>query len=83
MEQKHSDLESRFRAINGELESSRKQTTTATSEHQSAKKQIEILTKEKGVAMRDNAASYQQSIQMETQVGLSKPLYTLRILYLH
>jgi len=72
MEQKHTELESRFHAINGELESTRKEASTATSEHESAKKQIEILTKEKGVAMRDNAASYQQSIQMETQVGMAQ-----------
>ena len=31
---------------------------------------IEILHKEKGVAMRDNASSYERSIQLETKVSV-------------
>ena len=30
--------------------------------------QVGMMAKEKGVAMRDNAASYQQSLQRETEV---------------
>ena len=68
MERDHTDLESQIRSITAELESVRKEAAAASSEQKTAQKQIEMLTKEKGVAMRDNAASYQQSIQMETQV---------------
>ena len=57
-----------MRSMTAELESVRKEAAAASSEQKSAQKQIEMLMKEKGVAMRDNAASYQQSIQMETQV---------------
>ena len=68
MERDHADLESQIRSMTAELESVRKEAAAASSEQKTAQKQIEMLTKEKGVAMRDNAASYQQSIQMETQV---------------
>ena len=68
MERDHTDLESQIRSMTAELESVRKEAAAASSEQKTAQKQIEMLTKEKGVAMRDNAASYQQSIQMETQV---------------
>ena len=34
-----------------------------------AQNQIAQLNKEKGVAFRDTATSYQQSIQLESQVG--------------
>ena len=68
MERDHTDLESQMRSMTAELESVRKEAAAASSEQKTAQKQIEMLTKEKGVAMRDNAASYQQSIQMETQV---------------
>ena len=57
-----------MRSMTSELESVRKEAAAASSEQKAAQKRIEMLTKEKGVAMRDNAASYQQSIQMETQV---------------
>ena len=40
----------------------------ANSQSKSAKTQLQMMTKEKGVAMRDNAASYQQSIQRESQL---------------
>ena len=50
------------------LESTRADLVSASSQHKMAKAQIDMLNKEKGVALRDNAASYEQSIQLETQV---------------
>ena len=63
-----------MRSMTAELESVRKEAAVASSEQKTAQKKIEMLMKEKGVAMRDNAASYQQSIQMETQVQCASNL---------
>jgi predicted nucleic acid-binding Zn-ribbon protein len=71
-----SDLENEKRALSGQIEELQKSLSAVRSElmsssrlFQNSKAQINMLNKEKGVAMRDNAASYEHSIQMETQVG--------------
>ena len=53
------------------LNSTRSELMNASGQFKIAKSQIDMLNKEKGVAMRDNAASYEQSIHLETQVNMS------------
>lgn len=55
------ELEKTLESVRGEL-------TKSSKLFKNSKNQIDMLNKEKGVAMRDNAASYEHSIQMETQV---------------
>ena len=70
--------------LNSDLQKTQVEAAKKEAELKSAREQIGLLTKEKGVAMRDNAASYEQSLQRETQVsvdhthsiGTLTPLYT-------
>ena len=55
-------------ALKKSLDATRSDLISASGQFKIAKSQIDMLHKEKGVAMRDNAASYEQTIQLETQV---------------
>ncbi len=68
VEQERMDLNSQLHAMERELEMSRQELAKTTSQSKAAQNQIESLVKAKGVAMKDNAVSYQQSIQQETRV---------------
>ena len=68
-EQERMDLNSQIHSLGLELEKTRQELTKATSQFKTAQDQIESLMKEKGVAMRDNAASYQQTIQDQTRLS--------------
>ncbi len=57
-----------FDALKQNLDVTRTDLVSASGKFKIAKSQIDMLNKEKGVALRDNAASYEQTIQLETQV---------------
>ncbi len=57
--------------MTSDLEKAREVATKKEKELKTSLEQINLLTREKGVAMRDNAASYEQSIQKETQVSVA------------
>ena len=69
METERFDLTSQLDYSKKHLEGARKELTSTSSKFKEARSQIDMLDKEKGVALRDNAASYEQFIQLETQVG--------------
>lgn len=71
MEQEKGELTVQMEDLKKNLDSTRSDLVNASGKFKIAKSQIEMLNKEKGVAMRDNAASYEQSIQLETQVSMS------------
>ena len=54
--------------MTSDLQKARKEAAKKETELKEALEQIGMITREKGVAMRDNAVSYEQSIQKETQV---------------
>ncbi len=57
--------------MTSDLKKVREEAAKKEKELKTALEQINLLTKEKGVAMRDNATSYEQSIQKETQVSVA------------
>ena len=68
LEQEKGELTMEIEALKKTLETTRSDLTSASGQFKIAKSQIDMLNKEKGVAMRDNAASYEQFIQLESQV---------------
>ncbi len=52
------------------LEDARTELAKTSGHFKVAKSQIDMLHKEKGVALRDNAASFEQSVHLETQVSI-------------
>ena len=62
------DSELKIQRSNSELQKEQNEKERKMMELKQANEQINLLTREKGVAMRDNAASYEQSIQKESQV---------------
>ncbi len=64
------DLTSQLESVKKQFEMARQELTSTSSKFKEARSQIDMLDKEKGVALRDNAASYEQFIQLETQVSL-------------
>ena len=68
LEHERNEISVQLEALKKNLEVSQKELANTSGQYKVAKSQIDMLNKEKGVAMRDNAASYEQSIQLETQV---------------
>ncbi len=54
--------------MTSDLQKAREEAAKKELELKNALEQIGMIAREKGVAMRDNAVSYEQSIQKETQV---------------
>ena len=69
LEHERSETAVQLEAVKKQMEESRGELATISGQYKVAKSQIDMLNKEKGVAMRDNAASYEQSIQLETQAS--------------
>ena len=67
-EHEHKECESKLKSLENEMDAVHKEIASTNSQFREAKTKIEMLNKQKGVALRDNATSYQQSIQMESQV---------------
>ncbi len=65
MEQGHGDAESQLQQAKSEAKKLRDELTSASTKLKKAQGQIEQLNK---AAMKNNASSYQQSIQLESQV---------------
>lgn len=70
------DAEIKVQAVNSNLQKVQEEAAKKAAELKLANEQINLLTREKGVAMRDNAASYEQSIQKETQVIMQPHILT-------
>ena len=70
MEQGHSDTDSQLQQVKAELKKLQGELNSSRTKYKQAQTQIDMLNREKGVAMRDNATSYQQSIQLESQVHM-------------
>jgi len=75
------DSEVKVQTLISDLQKERAEKDKKMSELKLAQEQISHLSREKSVAMRDNAASYKQSIEKETQVsewgfspGITTPL---------
>lgn len=68
VEHERMDLSSQLHSVELELESSKQELTKSKTQIKEAQSQIEALMKAKGVAMKDNAESYQQAIQQETRL---------------
>ncbi|XP_064405216.1 disks large homolog 5-like isoform X2 [Halichondria panicea] len=62
------EAEFKVQSVTSDLKKVREEAAKKEKELKTALEQINLLTKEKGVAMRDNATSYEQSIQKETQM---------------
>ena len=62
------ESESKVQSMTIDLKKAQDDLVKSLSNVKNGQEQINLLTREKGVAMRDNAASYEQSIQKETQV---------------
>jgi len=69
LETERGELSSQLETAKKELENSRKKLSSASFKFKEAQSQIDMLDKEKGVALRDNANSYEQFIQLQTQVS--------------
>jgi predicted nucleic acid-binding Zn-ribbon protein len=65
MEQGHGDAESQLQQAKSEAKKLRDELTSASTKLKKAQGQIDQLNK---AAMKNNASSYQQSIQLESQV---------------
>ena len=63
------EAEKKVRMLTTDLQRTQVEAAKKEAELKAAQEQIRMLTKEKGMAMRDNAASYEQSIQRDTQVS--------------
>ena len=70
LEAERGDLSSQLESTKKQCDDIHKELTSASSKFKEAQSQIDMLDKEKGVALRDNAASYEQFIQLQTQVSL-------------
>ena len=68
MECSQTALEEQLQLAKSEVRKLQEELSLTGTKFKSAQTQIDQLNKEKGVAMRDNATSYQQSIQLESQV---------------
>ena len=68
MEQGHGDTEAQLQEAKSEAKKLRDELSSTSSRLKEAQTQIDQLHKVKGAAMRNNASSYQQSIQLESQV---------------
>jgi chromosome segregation ATPase len=62
------EMEMQMKRLKRELQTAQLEMNKTASQYKEAQNQIEMLGKEKGVAMRDNAVSYQQSIQLESKL---------------
>lgn len=65
MEQGHGDTESQLQQAKSEAKKFRDELASASTKLKQAQSQIDQLNK---AAMKNNASSYQQSIQLESQV---------------
>ena len=65
MEQGHSDTESQLQQAKLEAKKLRDELTSTTTKLKQTQSQVEQLNK---AAVKNNASSYQQSIQLESQV---------------
>ena len=68
MERSNSDKDVQLQLTKSEMKKLQDELKLTSTKFKHAQSQIDQLNKEKGVAMRDNATSYQQSIQLESQV---------------
>ncbi len=68
VEQERMDVSSQLHSVERELESTKQELAKSQVQLKGAQGQIEAVMKAKGVAMKDNAVSYQQSIQQETRL---------------
>ncbi|CAI8046659.1 Disks large homolog 2 [Geodia barretti] len=62
------EMEMQMKRLKHELQTAQLEMNKTASQYKEAQNQIDMLGKEKGVAMRDNAVSYQQSIQLESKL---------------
>ena len=70
------EAEKKVNTLTTDLQQTQVEAAKKEAELKTAREQIRMLTKEKGVAMRDNAASYEQSLQRETQVSTHTHTHT-------
>lgn len=68
LERSKGELTAQLKELQKTLDTVRQDLKNSSLQCRNSKTQIDMLSKEKGVAMRDNASSYEHSIQMETQV---------------
>ena len=67
-EKRNGDKEVQLQLTKSEMKKLQEELKVTSAKLKEAQNQIDQLNKEKGVAFRDTATSYQQSIQLESQV---------------
>ena len=68
MEKGRSNIEAQLQQAKSEAKKLRDELNSTSSKLKQSQTQIDQLNMDKGAAMRNNASSYQQSIQLESQV---------------
>ena len=74
MEQGHGDTETQLQQAKSEAKKCRDELTSTSTKLKQVQSQVEQLNK---AAVKNNASSYQQSIQLESQVATTSNTYLL------
>jgi hypothetical protein len=68
MDKERADMDLQLKRLKHELHTAQLELNKTANQYKDAQNQIQTLSRERGVAMRDNAMSYQQSIQLESKL---------------
>ena len=68
LEQLRDELEAKVKQLRQSLDSKEEHILKTTNELQECKAQMEVLIKQKGVALRENSASYEQMMKVQTSL---------------